>query len=343
MPATRSDISGERKTRPANRSSPPPTGKRESEGGREKRADVGGGGGGRQPEPQAMQGLMMLRVCEARRIPLPAGVSPFEAQWPSGPPVATPQQIREQRKPCWWLPYAVLEFDKNELVIDALGGNASNPIWNYRANLLLIPPLLAASSDLLVAPRGSPRNPPDSDLDGAGPRRNPAFCSDVSRDSEAVVSIFLRTSPPEAAKPADIGAGRGAVRGGRNPSRAAPSKQVGDVFLGSVCIKPDFVDGRVVDQWFPLSNLPAAPAVAGSSGHVSAVHVQFMFKRDSKQAPLSIDSFDLLKVIGKGSFGKVGYDSRPPGRSARSGAWGGIPISAVLQPHSRKTSALPSQ
>lgn len=40
-----------------------------------------------------------------------------------------------QRKRYWWLPYVVLEFDKNEILIDALGGDLSNPIWNYRADL----------------------------------------------------------------------------------------------------------------------------------------------------------------------------------------------------------------
>jgi len=40
-----------------------------------------------------------------------------------------------QRKRYWWLPYVVLEFDKNEILIDALGGDLSSPVWNYRADL----------------------------------------------------------------------------------------------------------------------------------------------------------------------------------------------------------------
>lgn len=35
----------------------------------------------------------------------------------------------------WWLPYVVLSFDNNEVLIDALGGDISSPIWNYRADL----------------------------------------------------------------------------------------------------------------------------------------------------------------------------------------------------------------
>lgn len=40
-----------------------------------------------------------------------------------------------QRKRSWWLPYVVLEFDKNEILIDAMGGDLAKPEWNYRADL----------------------------------------------------------------------------------------------------------------------------------------------------------------------------------------------------------------
>jgi serum/glucocorticoid-regulated kinase 2 len=38
-----------------------------------------------------------------------------------------------QRKQLWWLPYVVLEFDKNEVLVDALGGDLSGPVWMYSA------------------------------------------------------------------------------------------------------------------------------------------------------------------------------------------------------------------
>ena len=40
-----------------------------------------------------------------------------------------------QRKQCWWLPYVVLEFDKNEVLIEALGGEWDGPVWRYTATL----------------------------------------------------------------------------------------------------------------------------------------------------------------------------------------------------------------
>lgn len=74
-----------------------------------------------------------------------------------------------QRRRFWWLPYVVLEFDKNEILIDALGGDLANPIWNYRANLYgFSSPIL---STLL----------------------NRSF-SDVSRTSNVSVSSYLRTT-----------------------------------------------------------------------------------------------------------------------------------------------------
>jgi serum/glucocorticoid-regulated kinase 2 len=55
----------------------------------------------------------------------------------TGPPPRTSSSNREsmQRRRYWWLPYIVLEFDKNEILVDALAGDLANPVWNYRADL----------------------------------------------------------------------------------------------------------------------------------------------------------------------------------------------------------------
>lgn len=78
-----------------------------------------------------------------------------------------------QRKRYWWLPYVVLEFDKNEILIDAMGGDLSSPVWNYRADLY-------AFSKCFVV------------------NRLPTFIlivsSDVSRTSNISVSSYLRTA-----------------------------------------------------------------------------------------------------------------------------------------------------
>lgn len=48
---------------------------------------------------------------------------------------ANPNRQSMQRKQCWWLPYLVLEFDKNEILIDAVGGDVQGPVWMFKADL----------------------------------------------------------------------------------------------------------------------------------------------------------------------------------------------------------------
>lgn len=83
---------------------------------------------------QPKAGVLLVRICEARGIALPQG-----AQVPAtaGPLPVLQRNKRESfhRKQSWWLPYVVLEFDKNEILIDALGGDTACPVYNYRANL----------------------------------------------------------------------------------------------------------------------------------------------------------------------------------------------------------------
>lgn len=92
-----------------------------------------GGPSSAKPEGGALKsGLLIIRVVEGRDLTLPPGYTnpPFV---PKQQPVPTSNRESLQRK--WWLPYAVLEFDKNEVLIDALGGELAKPVWQYRANL----------------------------------------------------------------------------------------------------------------------------------------------------------------------------------------------------------------
>ena|SRR2546423_14888978 len=85
------------------------------------------------PTPVPASGILIIRVVEARGISLPAGIRP--PQIPPSTQTGTKPRDSMQRKQCWWLPYVVLEFDKNEVLIDALGGEVQNPTWQYRAHL----------------------------------------------------------------------------------------------------------------------------------------------------------------------------------------------------------------
>ncbi|KAI8379340.1 Pkinase-domain-containing protein [Radiomyces spectabilis] len=182
-----------------------------------------------QHEPKS--GLLMVRICEARGLSVPPGV-----QLPS---TATQQPMPRtnrdsfNRKQHWWLPYVVLEFDKNEIVIDALGGDTMNPIYQYRANF------------------------------------------DVSRSSDVSISIYMRQPPTHPTTPA------------RNITTTK------DYFLGNVKLLPQFDSNKLDDQVLPI---------AGGTG---AMHIQLCYKKQQQSQTIAFDSFDLLRVIGRGSFGKV--------------------------------------
>ncbi|PKY38438.1 kinase-like protein [Rhizophagus irregularis] len=185
------------------------------------------------PTPIPASGLLLIRVVEARGITLPPGIRPpqIPPHFSSVPTNTRGNRDSMQRKQCWWLPYVVLEFDKNEVLIDALGGEVQNPTWQYRAHF------------------------------------------DVSRESDVSIQIYLRKSTQTGQHTNDMG---------------------NDVFLGGVKIAPSFNDpNKLHENWFNL---------AGGTG---SVHVHICYKKDHANIPLTIDAFDLLKVIGKGSFGKV--------------------------------------
>ncbi|KAJ2776847.1 Serine/threonine-protein kinase [Coemansia javaensis] len=121
-----------------------------------------------------------------------------------------------------------------------------------------------------------------------------------------MVSLYQRTAELQYQRPTQprgfqrFGGSNAPSGGGGGQQLQPPAGQqgitTGAIFLGAVQIMPDFADGRLYDEWIALLG-----GAGNSSGHI---RVQYCFnKKDS--TPLSIDQFDLLKVIGKGSFGKV--------------------------------------
>jgi len=189
-------------------------------------------------EPAFKSGLLTIRIFSGRGLALPPGVSLPDViqqqlnQQPQGRLSTSNRDHREsmQRKRAWWLPYVVLEFDKNEILVDALGGEVSAPHWLYKAHF------------------------------------------DVSRTSNISVAAYLRTSLSE---------------------RGTESHEMGnDILMGRVDLTPTLNAHHVTDQWYA--------ATAGSG----EFHLQIAFK-PSRDEPLTIEAFELLKVIGKGSFGKV--------------------------------------
>ncbi|KAF9261091.1 Pkinase-domain-containing protein [Marasmius fiardii PR-910] len=181
---------------------------------------------------QFRSGMLTIRIFQGRGLALPPDVplpEVIQRALESQPSTRRSTSNREsmQRQRFWWLPYVVLEFDKNEILIDAIGGDLSNPVWNYRANF------------------------------------------DVSRTSNIAVSAYLRTAAAQG--PDDMG---------------------NDLLLSRVDLTPMLEGHHATDQWYNAS--------AGSG----SFHLKIDFK-PTRNESLTIEAFDLLKVIGKGSFGKV--------------------------------------
>lgn len=158
-----------------------------------------------------------------------------------------------------YLPYALLDFDKNQVFVDAVSGTPENPLW-------------------------------------AGD--NTAFKFDVSRVTELSVQLYLRNP---AARP---GVGRSE-----------------DIFLGGARITPRLEEIKtfIPDPKKSKKDNEKAEAAFNASekqaGQLGAEWLDIQFGTgaiklgvnyvETKQSTLKIEDFDLLKVVGRGSFGKV--------------------------------------
>ncbi|OAL03436.1 serine/threonine-protein kinase YPK2/YKR2 [Phaeosphaeriaceae sp. SRC1lsM3a] len=142
------------------------------------------------------------------------------------------------------LPYALVDFDKQQVFINAVSGTPENPLW-------------------------------------AG--GNTQYKFDVSRTTELSVSLYIRnpSAPPNAGRSQDICIGTLNI----NP-RFEEARQDGK------SLKGEQAAGQAGAEWIKVSF---------GTGDMK-VGVNFV---ENRQDRLSIDDFELLKVVGKGSFGKV--------------------------------------
>ncbi|KAJ3114701.1 hypothetical protein HK100_001578, partial [Physocladia obscura] len=89
----------------------------------------------------------------------------------------------------------------------------------------------------------------------------------------------------------------------------------GDIALGTARITP-FFDNRLQDEWFKLYPISSShqqtqqqtPPASPQPSSVGEIRIQLVFKKNCENGDkkaLSVDDFEILKVLGKGSFGKV--------------------------------------
>lgn len=72
-----------------------------------------------------------------------------------------------------------------------------------------------------------------------------------------------------------------------------PSRTFNDFFLGMINIQPNFTSSQVQNQVY---------SIMGGTG---VMYVQLCYQPHQHNQTISFQSFDLLRVIGRGSFGKV--------------------------------------
>ncbi|KAI9893246.1 MAG: hypothetical protein M1814_000374 [Vezdaea aestivalis] len=157
------------------------------------------------------------------------------------------------------LPYALLDFDKNQVFVNSVAGTPDCPLW-------------------------------------AGD--NTSYKFDVSRVTELTVSIYLR-----------------------HPQAQPGSGRAQDIFVGMCKVSPRFEEKHEYNEDPKASKKEKEKAAAAFAQHertlgqIGAGWLQVQFGTgnikvgveylETRQRTLTIDDFELLKVVGKGSFGKV--------------------------------------
>ncbi|KAF9267351.1 Pkinase-domain-containing protein [Marasmius fiardii PR-910] len=203
-------------------------------------------------KPLPRTGLLTIRVMGAEGLALPSGTSippavqnALASQQAKVAASVSPSSVQQQRlaktrgnrdsiqrTQCWWLPYIVMEYEVNQVLITPLGGELDKPLYMYQAHF------------------------------------------DVSRNSAISLQCYLRADEPH--------------RGGDGLADDLGN----DIFLGGLTFVPDFENTGTQDQWYDMS---------GGAGKIQ-LGVSY---QPSYGGSLTIDDFELITVIGKGSFGKV--------------------------------------
>ena len=105
-------------------------------------------------KPISRSGLLAIRVLWSEGLVVPGGNVPkavqaaLKSQQAKVAASVSPSSVTQsrlasrksnrdsvQRTQCWWLPYLVMEFEVNQVLITALGGDLEKPLYMYETHL----------------------------------------------------------------------------------------------------------------------------------------------------------------------------------------------------------------
>ena len=104
--------------------------------------------------PMPRSGILAIRVLGAENLSVPGGQVPpavqaaLKSQQAKVAASVSPSSVNQQRlaskrsnrdsvqrTQCWWLPYLVMEFEVNQVLITPLGGELGKPLYMYETHL----------------------------------------------------------------------------------------------------------------------------------------------------------------------------------------------------------------
>jgi serum/glucocorticoid-regulated kinase 2 len=105
-------------------------------------------------KPRSRTGILSIRVLWAEGLSVPQGTSvpavvqaALSSQQAKVAASVSPASVSQsrlaargkrdsvQRTQCWWLPYIVMEFEVNQILITPLAGELDKPLYMYQAHL----------------------------------------------------------------------------------------------------------------------------------------------------------------------------------------------------------------